>query len=171
MSETTAMDPKVRRYLDVQRCIRDLMKEAESLRRELGPLPSQMDKHFWREWPIKSGSLTVEIANAGHFADTLNFARQHGVEDDFWVTFKSLLQVALGPTLAQNPVTWKGKDEAGKDTETTVPATQGRDGKIRITPDGYREPSFSWFTSIDGRDGLHGGMICHRHSRDWSLHT
>ena len=171
MSETKAMDPKVRRYFEVQNLIRDLSKEAEAIMKDLGPLPGQMDEHFWRQWPDKGGSLTIEIANAGHFADTLNFASQQGVEPAFWNTFKSLIQVALGPTLAQKQVTWKDKDEAGNDREQLIPATQGRDGKIRIVPDGYREPSFSWLTTIDGKQGLHGGMICHRHSRDWALHT
>jgi len=143
--------------------LRNLQKQGAE------PLPPRFEPHFSREFPEKTGSLTIHIRDAGHFADTLAFARQHGVEEEFWACFRYLITSSLGPALAQREHLWPAQEE-GADP-VLIPARPARDGVLDIRPDGYQEPCFFWTQEFDGLRALHGGMICHRASRDWSLHT
>jgi hypothetical protein len=175
MSETTvitaAQQEFARRRMSLVSAIMALSKQLREMDEQAMPLPDEMEPHFYREWPVSSGSLTIEIVNAGHFSDSVNFASKNGVEEAFWRTFNNLLRTGLGPALAQKEFIHNSTDSDGKAVQTVFPARDGRAGHLRITPDSSRYPSFNWLASVDGKHGLHGGMICHRRSRDWSLHT
>jgi ssDNA-binding Zn-finger/Zn-ribbon topoisomerase 1 len=125
-----------------------------------------MDLHFSREFPEKNGKLVITIHNTGHFVDALNYARKHGIEQSFWDAFNRLLMVAMSMTLPRRAIAFgEGKERI------EVPACPACEGKLDIMPDGQKTPSFFWKTTYNDEPDLVGGMIHHRHTRDWALHT
>jgi len=110
-------------------------------------LPLKMQRQFHRS-DYENGQLEVVFTNAGHLADSWNYANLIGKSVEFERGMMSLLRIALGRAVPHADM-------------------KGRSCKITISPDFYNVPSFLW----QEEKGMIGGLIFHSHSQEWGIHT
>jgi hypothetical protein len=128
--------------------------------------PGLMELTHSRSFPEKSGTLTVTIYDTGHFADAMNFAMKHNISQQFWDAFARLMISAIGPTIAR-----RASVHGEGDNRMEFPERLARDGTMKITPYDLGMPSFNFVTEYEGKLGTVGGMIHHRDSMAWGIHT
>lgn len=116
-----------------------------------------MERVFHRT-DYQNGELTVRITDAAHFIDTLNWVTKEGLNVEFASGFIWLLRMAMGRAVPRNECVYEGY---------VTEAVPGRDCKLTISPDSYKEPSFVW----SEEKGMNGGFIYHTHSKTWGIHT
>lgn len=101
--------------------------------------------------------VSIEIGNANHFIRTYHFAESNALTGELGKRLLSLLSL-----FCQS----RGSAIPRKSWERLDAPQQYEPGKAFLYPDGYTDPSFGWQGA-----GLVGGLIFHRSSRDWSIHT
>lgn len=92
--------------------------------------------------------VNIKINDANHMLRTIKFMRDNQLEKEFGETLINLLALLCST---------RGKKHVGELEESA---------NAQIYPDGYLDPGFGW----EGC-GMHGGMIFHSSSMDWSIHT
>jgi len=148
-----------------------ILGEMEAKRKAFKESPPRMTRREFPDSPNSNGEVIVHFVNAAHLVDTINYARQHGLEDALGRQIMRLITMAAGSAQPKNAWVW---DEGGPD-ETRYNALPGHEVRMIISPDGFNDPGFGWHESmkLDGewKTMMNGGLIFHYSAADWSIHT
>ena len=117
--------------------------------------------------------VRIEFANTNHFQRTLKFVRENGLEAEFAKSFVDLIGLLLSsrgskvvhnaPEADRQLVGFNKKEDGSNDHFNPIYEAVPL---CRVYPDGYTDPGFGW-----NGCGMVGGLIFHRSTKDWSIHT
>jgi hypothetical protein len=136
----------------------ETMNQEENEQSKPVPHPVEMERQFHRQ-DYKNGEFTIVFRDAAHLVDSWNYADKIGKGAEFERALMRLLRTNVGRCLPRKCSEYEGN---------VIPATEGKESKLVISPDSHTAPSFFW---CEEPRGMVGGLIFHSYSGEWGIHT